>query len=105
MCIRDRNSVGQIVEVDIPTVPPIQDQLISPNPADTYFNLYHQYEREELVFISVFNAQGYYLFRKTLETDLVNERVETSSWENGTYYVQLLTKNGFITEELKVVHN
>ena len=82
-----------------------QSDMIYPNPADTYFNLYYDMGENTLVFISIFNAQGYYLYRSTTETQIINETIETTGWENGTYYVQLLSKDGFVTEELKVVHN
>ena len=82
-----------------------QSEMISPNPADSYFNLYYDFGEEQLIFVSIFNAQGYYLYRTTVETTVFNETINSTSWENGTYYVQILTKDGFITEELKVVHN
>ena len=78
--------------------------LLSPNPADTYVQVYHNYGETKLVFISIFNAQGYYLYRKTISTDILDERVNTSNWESGTYYVQLVTIDGFETEELQVIH-
>lgn len=99
------NSMGELVEVEEESSDLDKDKFISPNPADTYFNLYQEFEQEELIFISVFNAQGYYLFRKTVQATILNERIATSSWKSGTYYVQLLTKEGFITEEVKVIHN
>ena len=94
-------STGDVVDVE--TAP--QTEMISPNPADTYFNLYYDFGEEQLIFVSIFNAQGYYLYRTTVETTIFNETINSSSWDNGTYYVQILTKDGFITEELKVVHN
>ncbi len=79
--------------------------LLSPNPADNYFNIYYELEEAQYVFISIFNAQGHYLYRMTKFTDTVQETVSTSSWENGTYYVQILLKSKKISEELKVIHN
>lgn len=93
-------NTGQITDTEENTTP-----LISPNPADTYFQLYHDFGKNQLVFISIFNSQGYYLYRKSRSTDILNETINTTNWENGTYYVQLLTVEGFMTEELKIVHN
>ncbi len=99
--------ITESITADVVTIdPPANTELIlSPNPANTFFNLNFEFEENTLVFISIFNEQGYFLYRTTLETTLVNETFNTTSWENGTYYVQLLSKNGFVTEELKVVHN
>jgi len=94
-------STGEVAEEE--NAP--QTEMISPNPADTYFNLYYDFGEEQLIFVSIFNAQGYYLYRSTVETTVFNETINSTGWENGTYYVQILTKDGFITEELKVVHN
>jgi len=79
--------------------------LLSPNPADTYFNLSYDLEKEQYVFISVFNAQGHYLHRMTKFTNTVRATIPTSGWDNGTYYVQILLKSKKITQELKVIHN
>ncbi len=99
--------ITESITADIVTInmPDTREPMVSPNPADTYFKLNYEFEESTLVFISIFNAQGYYLYRSTMESNLINETFNTTSWENGTYYVQLLSKNGFVTEELKVVHN
>ena len=99
--------ITESITTDIVTInmPATREPMVSPNPADTYFKLNYEFEKSTLVFISIFNAQGYYLYRSTMESNLINETFNTTSWENGTYYVQLLSKNGFVTEELKVVHN
>ena len=93
---------SDVVTIDVPATPEL---MVSPNPANTFFNLNYEFEESTLVFISIFNSQGYYLYRTTMESKHINETFNTTSWENGTYYVQLLSKNGFVTEELKVVHN
>ena len=99
--------ITESITADVVTVnmPAAAEPIASPNPANNYFNLTYEFEESTLVFVSIFNAQGYYLYRTTMESKLINETFDTSSWENGTYYIQLLSKNGFVTEELKVVHN
>ena len=104
--VTDDNGCQIVEHINIqPTEESEAPLLLSPNPADTYFNLSYELEEEQYVFISIFNSQGHYLYRMTKFTSTVQETISTSSWENGTYYVQILLRSKRVTEELKVVHN
>ena len=104
--ITDDNGCQIVERIDVQAADPLDAPLLlSPNPADTYFNLSYELEEEQYIFISIFNSQGHYLYRMTKFTDIINETIPTVGWENGTYYVQILLKSKKVTEELKIVHN
>ena len=99
------NMVDEVVENTSAQEEGEETPLLYPNPADTYVRIYQEYGVEQEVYLTIFNNQGYTLHRESFQNTTVDVTVNTTTWENGTYHVQLLTKDGLTTEELKVVHN
>ena len=104
--ITDANGCQVIESITVASInPQVNTLIVSPNPADTYFNIYYELETAQIVFVSIINEQGQFVYGINKFTDLLQETLPIADWKNGTYYIQVLQKTKKTTTELKVVHN
>ncbi len=80
------------------------DFTLIPNPADGGFQV-SSLEFQAVDEIKVFDAVGKMIYQTTIGHTERSRSVETSSWDNGIYFVQLITASGEKSSTKKLIVN
>ncbi len=95
----------------IGTVPTIDEELaaaviISPNPADRFFNVSIEDIAARTISYQLVDMTGRVLLREIADNDRVRSdiRISTTNMSEGTYALNMQTEEGLVTKKIVVVH-
>ncbi len=89
--------------LDVKKISSLQHFGLQPNPASEQLFVNATFEQLEKLDIVIFNILGERVLFEQQETANLNLQLDVSSLNNGTYFLQLRTSNGFHTEKLEIV--
>ncbi|MEM1119732.1 MAG: M12 family metallo-peptidase [Bacteroidota bacterium] len=79
------------------------DIMVFPNPTTDYFKIKKQLKRFEQFDVEVFNAAGQLVMAKNTAGLTIDEVVNTTNWDAGSYFVRVRTRDGTYVNKMQVI--